>query len=151
MDTGDTDSANTGIAYSLSVTSASTNTSLVGLQDRFIINSVTGVISCEPINHEFNYDTIILTVTATDSGTNPGPLTDTATVTITVQVCQFNNNNWVNTQCSNYKHSGMFIMYNGHLGSRHIVLYKEVVSRHCQDMKFCMSFIWRFFSDPIIH
>lgn len=77
---------NTDISYSLTVHSASPNTTLVGLQNTFILNSGSGQLICLPVNHESGYHMITLKVTAFDQGTNPGPLNASVYINITVEV-----------------------------------------------------------------
>jgi hypothetical protein len=76
---------NTLVSYSITVDSASPNTSIGGIQNRFTIDSGTGVVTCLPINHEYGYHNIVLRVTASDSGTNPGPLSTDVLVNVAVE------------------------------------------------------------------
>lgn len=77
---------NTQVFYNLQVHSASPNISLTYLQSKFVLDSATGDISCFAINHEFGYHNIVLQVTATDAGTNPGPLNSSVLINVTVEV-----------------------------------------------------------------
>uniref|UniRef100_A0A1X7VA24 Cadherin domain-containing protein n=1 Tax=Amphimedon queenslandica TaxID=400682 RepID=A0A1X7VA24_AMPQE len=84
-DTIDEDGPNTQVSYSFIVHSASPNTSIAGLQTKFILDSGNGQMSCLAINHEYGYHNIILQVTASDAGTNPGPLNSTVFVNVTIE------------------------------------------------------------------
>ena len=82
----DEDGPNTQVSYSFTVHSANPNTSIAGLQTKFILDSGNGQMSCLAINHEYGYHNIILQVTASDAGTNPGPLNSTVFVNVTIEV-----------------------------------------------------------------
>ena len=82
----DEEGPNTQVSYSFVVYSASPNTSVTDLHNKFILDSGNGEMSCLAINHEYGYHNIILQVTASDAGTNPGPLNSTVFVNITIEV-----------------------------------------------------------------
>lgn len=77
---------NTQVSYQLAIHSSSPNTSLLYLESKFILDSGTGDIACLGINHEYGYHSIVLKVTATDAGVNPGPLNTSVFINVTVEV-----------------------------------------------------------------
>ena len=83
---------NSDISYSI------TNQDGTDVSANFLIGSNSGVVSALNLDCETT-SSFSLLVTATDSGTNPGPLSGTATISVTIQVLHEPSTNSETTAC----------------------------------------------------